>query len=321
MTADPYRRLSPPRPARRRVRDLLMWAVRAQVRALRIPGDRALIAGLYDPARRQDDYVERIEPYEGGVIQVDTRSFIEWAIYVFGGYELASVRLLAGLARPGAVVLDVGANIGTFTIPLAHAVGAEGVVHTFEPHPRLRSRLLQNLALNNLQNVVVSPLGLSSQAGSATLYGSSSFNQGASSLRPSPDAREPFECELSTVDDYTASLGMARIDIVKVDTEGSDLSVLLGARSVLERCMPHVLVEANPIGMLGFGSSPQELLRFLLGLGYRVWRNNVNEFERRCRLVPLRSPSEIPPEKGLGRGLGWENWLAVHERSAVAGGG
>lgn len=296
----------------RAARDLLLAAVRAEARSLQLPGTGPLVSWLYHPGCRRSDYVDLVGWYEGHLMQVDTRSFIEWAIYVYGGYELASVRLLALLAQPGSVCVDVGANVGTYTLPLARSVGAAGAVHAFEPHPALRHRLLANLALNNFTNVTVSDRALFSHGGESTLYGFSDFNHGASSLRPSREATEPFACRLQTLDEYLETTPVHPVHLLKVDSEGSDLAVLVGANRTIEAHRPIIFVEANEVWLEAFDATPADLLAFLLGHGYCVWRNNVGEYELSWRLMPLRTTSDLPSPKELGRGLGWENWLAVH---------
>src|SRR5437868_4188080 len=126
---------------------LLFRVVRAEAHTLQLRGTDRALRLLYHPDYRQNDYVERVSPCGDSLIQIDTRSYIEWATYVYGAYERGAVNLLQRLAHPGSIVLDVGANIGTFTLPLARAVGPAGTIYAFEPHPRLRARLSMNIAL------------------------------------------------------------------------------------------------------------------------------------------------------------------------------
>src|SRR6266852_6346616 len=103
------------------VRALAVQAARLEARTLRLRGTHRLVSALYDPTKRQADYVSYVAPYYDGLIQLDARSFIEWWIYIYGGFESGAINLLRRLVHPGSVVLDVGANIGVFTLPLARA--------------------------------------------------------------------------------------------------------------------------------------------------------------------------------------------------------
>jgi hypothetical protein len=109
-----------------KARTLALQAVRFEGRMLGLRGTRRLAMALYNPYDREQDYLALTVPYHDGLIQIDTRSFIEWWICVYGGFETGAIQLLRRLLHPGSVVIDVGANIGAFTLPLAHAVNAGG---------------------------------------------------------------------------------------------------------------------------------------------------------------------------------------------------
>ena len=271
---------------------------------------------LYDPYDREHDYRAVVDAYEDGVIQIDTRSFVEWWIYMYGSFEGGAVDLLRRLIHPGSVVIDVGANVGTFALPFARAAGS---LHAFEPHPRVRARLIENIALNNLRNTVVSDLALSDETGSAVLFGAAHANQMQGSMVQRDPSAESIVCPMDTLDNYVSRAACDRVDLIKVDVEGAEHKVLLGAKNVLTEHRPALYVEVNPAYLGQFGSSPQMLGEYLRGLGYSLW-NNL-EVERRAI--------------GKGHGLvriehDWPTeqrdhyWLAVHEdtvpvRSAALG--
>src|SRR5262249_5095539 len=134
---------------KRTVKGLLVDILRAEARAWRLRGTGRLANMLYPWWDRQKDFYACVVPLMDAMIQVDTWNVIEWTIYMFGGWDIASVKLLRSLVRSGDIVFDVGANIGAYSIPLARAVGSSGVVHAFEPHPHIRDRLIENIAMNN----------------------------------------------------------------------------------------------------------------------------------------------------------------------------
>jgi FkbM family methyltransferase len=242
--------------------------------------------------------------YDEGVIQIDTRSFIEWWIYMFGSYEGGAVDTLKSLVNDQSIVFDVGANVGVFTLPLARR---SSVVHAFEPHPRLRARLSENVGLNNLRNVVVNPVALSDEVGFGLLFGASHNNQGQGSLTKRGAATEPIKCELTTLDQYVRSSDLDRVDLIKIDVEGAEFRVLQGASETLTRLRPTLYLEINPAFLEQAGSSAKEVGEFLAAHGYAVWRNKVVERRmwgerRNLQSVDTSQPSTSP---------GDQYWLAV----------
>lgn len=260
---------------------------------------------LYHPDRRKTDYITIVGPYGQSLMQLDTRSFIEWSVYTQGTYEHASVRILERLVHPGSVVFDIGANIGIFTLPLARAVGQTGTVHAFEPHPRYRQRLLTNLALNNLRNVVVQDVALGPTAGTAVLHAATQAGSGIASLRGDyGQDEEQFDCRLDTLDNYVRRHALSRVDLIKIDTEGGELPILTGATETLETHRPCVYVE------MGGGPEPLKaqataMFDFLTSIGYEVWRNDTLNSPQLVQIHDPRRDGYVPNAQ-------LTNWLAVH---------
>ena len=291
----------------RACRTALLWLVRAEARTLRLRGTDSLLRWLYHPDRRASDYLDFVGPYDDSLVQTDTRSFLEWWVYAYGGYATGSMQLLRRLVHPGSVVLDVGANIGLFTLPLARAAGETGVVHAFEPHPRLRARLVGNVALNSLRNVTVSGLALGSRRCQATLWGSTTANQGRGSLQPGPGLDEEFTCQVDTLDWYVEAAALPRIDVIKIDTEGAELSVLVGGGAALQTFKPVLYLEAAPELLAKFGATEGDVADFLRGLGYQLWGDASNG----------KSPHLVPLADGMSESVSPRNWLAVHPESVA----
>lgn len=285
--------------------DLALRLTRFEARTLNLRGTDRALRWLYAPDHREDDALRYVGQYGDSMIQIDTASFLEWSLYAYGAYEAGTVALLEGLTHSGAVVFDVGANVGIVTLPLARAAGAAGHLHAFEPHPALRARLIENCALNNLRQVTVSAYALGSEPGSFPLYASTDANQGTGSLRRMSAQTEEIDVTVTTLDAYVAEQNIERLDVIKIDTEGADLDVLRGAVCSLERFKPAIYVEVSPEHLKAFGATPSSLYDFLTGLGYRVWRNDATDTrERRLSIVTAGYAAS-----GVH---GMDNWLAVH---------
>jgi FkbM family methyltransferase len=179
-------------------------------------------------------------------------------------------RTLAGLVRPGMKVVDVGGNLGLYTVLLARQVGAAGQVISFEPDPELFDLLRENCAANGCGQVACHNLALGSRPGRMILN-KMSLNSGDNHLGTGQEKAfyRPVEVQVETLDRLLPDL---RPDFVKIDVQGWELEVLRGMEQTL-RASPHVAVyvEFWPGGMRRAGSRPEDLFDFLQRLGFRVF--------------------------------------------------
>jgi FkbM family methyltransferase len=139
--------------------------------------------------------------------------------------------------RPGGVAVDVGANIGVFSLMAALRVGPTGRVVAFEPHPRAFQRLVRNIEQNHLGETIV-PI----PAAVSDLPGVISFNPDSVTVHNSVDVAGSTKVPAVTLDDDLHISGVDHIDLLKIDVEGHEVSVLTGAERTLLRTA-HVVVE------------------------------------------------------------------------------
>jgi FkbM family methyltransferase len=147
--------------------------------------------------------------------------------------------------RPGAVVFDVGANIGAYALLFAQWVGPRGRVFAFEPSPPSRTGLERHLQLNDVEDrVEIVPAAVCDRSGHATFH-LDRFG-GMSGLHTSPDlAPTALNVETTTLDRFCEERGV-KPDVVKIDVEGAELEVLRGARSTLSSPDVIAFVEFHP---------------------------------------------------------------------------
>jgi FkbM family methyltransferase len=172
------------------------------------------------------------------------------------------------LLRSPTDFVDVGANIGWFTLVAAHALAGRGHVHSFEPDPAHVEKLRANVAVNRLGNVTVNDWALSDRTGSATLH-LNSTNRGDHSLLPSAARQGSASVALARLDDYTG-LSAERPLVIKIDVQGTEIDVLAGARTLLAS-HPHeivVLCELAPAALAAGGRTAGDLAAMLDGLGF-----------------------------------------------------
>jgi FkbM family methyltransferase len=174
----------------------------------------------------------------------NTRDVIQRHIYVFGVWEPDITAWIRDRLSPGATVVDVGANIGYFTLLAAAAVGPGGKVHAVEPLPSTVDVLKRNIALNEFANVTVHPVACSDKEGTIEIFSGDAGNLGNSSTLGGQRSEGLVPCvSLDRLLD-----GSDAPTLLKIDTEGDEARVLSGAKNTLRRMAPGscVLVEVTP---------------------------------------------------------------------------
>lgn len=212
--------------------------------------------------------------YLGQKINHHLAGDISFCTYVDGRYEPNEMHAVASTLRPGMCFVDVGANAGLFTLLAAAAVGPSGAVHAFEPSPRERAHLQSNIELNSLKNVHVYPVALGSAAQTASLSVSDREHPGQNTLggfsyRETSQAYS-IEVSVETLDQVVERESVNRIDLMKIDVEGSETAVIRGASAALRRFRPVIIAEANETALSQMGSNTNELLDLIRSQGYEV---------------------------------------------------
>jgi FkbM family methyltransferase len=194
------------------------------------------------------------------------REMMNKSLFLYGTLEISETRIVQALLAPGMCFVDVGANIGYYALLGARIVGPSGAVHAFEPNGEVRTRLVENLELNGLANVVVYDKAVTRRSGTVRFYTSTWVeNSGISSILPGAGRSEQGE-EVACVslDDFVATLGPRRIDLLKMDIEGAELEAIEGGRDLLSRAdAPAILFEAAKV---------EPLAQALRGFGYSIRR-------------------------------------------------
>jgi FkbM family methyltransferase len=197
-------------------------------------------------------------------MDLDIRHGLDLLVWI-NRYERGVRECVERLVRPGDVVVDGGAHIGTVTLPAAIAAGSTGRVLAFEPAPEARSRLAHHVRLNGLPQVSIRREGLGSVRGNGVLRVTE--DPGFSSLGPTlprGGGSQPVEVPLVTVDDVCAEEGISRIALLKLDIEGGEVAALRGgARMLEEGRVDAVIVEYNRMAQTAWGFTHDDLPELL----------------------------------------------------------
>jgi FkbM family methyltransferase len=168
-------------------------------------------------------------------------------------------RAFRAAVRPGAVVLDVGANVGSYTLLFAIWVGPAGRVFAFEPAPEAREGLRKHVALNGLADrVEIAPYAASSIAGSARFRIDGASGANAIATGGDRGHAASIDVETTTIDAF-CDRHRVRPDVVKIDVEGAELDVLAGARRVLAQPDMQAFVEFHPSVWAARGVTPDAI--------------------------------------------------------------
>lgn len=221
----------------------------------------------------------------GAMMLVDTTdTVVAPTLLLRGVWETTVTSWLRATLRPGQTFVDVGANIGYFTLLAAQLVGAHGKVVAVEAHPRLAELLRRNVVLNDLRNVAAFHRAAWDENGELQFHlrqhfaaNSSVASLGTEGLAGLDDQEHEVAVPGVRLDDLLAGqLGMqpggtsAKVDVVKIDVEGAELQALTGLQGTL-RSSPQVRVmfEWSPGQLQMVGTNPGDLLDLFTSLELR----------------------------------------------------
>jgi len=182
-------------------------------------------------------------------------------------YEPMTTKVFRALLKEGMNVIDVGANIGYFTLLSSKLIGINGKVWAVEPEPHNLQCLLDNVALNDLTNIIVIEKAASDINGKSTFYVSREECGEHSLLTGRPSIKDTIEVETMKLDDI---IDEQRVDLLKTDTEGNEMSVLMGAQSLLNNNAGiKVIAEVYLPGIKAAGHTPNTYWALLESFGFK----------------------------------------------------
>jgi len=241
-------------------------------------------------------FVELTESRYGPMLYPPRDQYVGRSFKEYGEFSQGELDIFVQILSPGAIVLDIGANIGAHTVPLAQLVGSGGVVVAFEPQPVLHQILCANLVLNSVPNVLTYPMALGNCEGECKIpvfdY-SQAHNFGGISMDM---VEEGESIPLGKLDSFQ----LDRVDFIKLDVEGFESKVLEGAANTIERCHPIMYIENDR------AEKSAELIQRLFDMGYRLW----------WHATPLFSPDNFKGNKvNVFPRIGSINMVAIHRDS------
>ncbi|MYU13744.1 FkbM family methyltransferase [Streptomyces sp. SID8361] len=259
-------------------------------------GKRALVENHLNAALRDRPLHRLARTRFGATFAVDTQDLIQRYLYLFGVWEPHMTRWLQRRLKPGDVFVDVGANIGYYSVLASRLVGGSGKVVAVEASPTFLGLLQRHARRNGCANIRTVNAAVSDREELLTFILASSRNMGANSVVPyDGPAESTFEIAARPLPDLLTEDEFTRARVIKVDVEGAEGGVVRGLVPLLDRLRPdaELTVEVTPQRMAELGDSVEELLAALTGHGFHVYRL-TNDYAAGSYPDALRRAPEVP---------------------------
>lgn len=220
---------------------------------------------------------------------------------MLGVFEPFETDLFARCTRESMTVVDVGANVGYYSLLAARRVGKGGRVFAIEPNAAAYAMLLQNIAANEYHSITPFNKCISHRSGRA-LFRIDRAVAGESGMLPQGEAEreDTITVDTGTLDDLLPDGG---VDVLKMDIEGAEGLALMGASRLLRSCRPQIFMEFVPALLMKMGTPPADVFRMIKLHGYSIYL--INEKGRTLQSITNEDQIGLggnlfctPPDKG-----------------------
>lgn len=224
------------------------------------PGKGLLIDRLL-PQISSEFSQTKLRTCDGVKFECDLRDKLARELYYYG-FNRRDSRVLRTFITPDTVAVDAGANIGYFSLLMAKWGASK--VYSFEPFPETAAKFRANLSLNPSLSarIELCDCALSNYCGTTNMTSPDKDNCGCNRIEGTGDIK------VSTLDEFCRN--KERIDLIKIDVEGTEIALLDGARETLSRLRPVLMVEINQGTLQHYGKNSAELVSMLKSFGYKL---------------------------------------------------
>jgi FkbM family methyltransferase len=210
----------------------------------------------------------------GSRLAGDTREVLQQHVYYFGEWEPDLTSWVAGTLREGDVCVDVGANIGYFSLLAARLVGRSGAVVAIEPSPAAHELLRDNLRRNGADNVRTVEVAAAETRGTLSLFAGHETHTGIATVVEDKGMGVESEVSAFPLSSIVTAAEMERARVIKVDAEGAEWAVVAGMESLWDAARDdlEVVVEVHPEPMEKTGRSVDDLVELFAERGFAARR-------------------------------------------------
>jgi FkbM family methyltransferase len=210
----------------------------------------------------------------GAPIEGNTRDLIQKYIYYFGAWEPNLTQWVQGRLKPGDTFIDVGANIGYFTLLASKFVGPSGRVVSIEASPTIFERLERNVARAGARNVRAINRAVFDKRGTVDIYQASDDNIGRTTILATPEYEVECQVEAEPLCELLRAEEAQNARIVKIDIEGATWFAIADLQKLLPSMRPdlEIVAEIDPEPLARFGKQPEDILRMFESAGFHAYR-------------------------------------------------
>jgi FkbM family methyltransferase len=253
------------------------------------------------------DKIEKIDTVHGRFFALKD-DMISAQLKTYSAHTRNELSMILSFVGEGDHVIDIGAHIGTFCVPLSGRLGDGGKVYAFEGDPDNYELLQKNIAENGKQQQIEAVYGVVSDERRSFKKMVTNASNSMATYFVAGEESDDDGAQLDSVhidDWFYRDAGRAPIDLLKIDTEGHEVSVLNSCRRIIEAFKPIIYCEINRSAMKRFQVTPGDVESILVAQGYHLFRNIGDRNSQNDEFVLARL-------KNLDQGGRLFDVLAVH---------
>ncbi|MBL4862663.1 MAG: FkbM family methyltransferase [Crocinitomicaceae bacterium] len=210
-------------------------------------------------------------------IKLNIDDCIQQQIYFLDFYDKRGINFLKKHLKKGDGFIDIGANIGSYSLIASKLVGEHGKVHAFEPIEDVYNRLLFNVQLYDLENVTTCKKAIYETKDLLKFFVSSHENLGMSSIfHHDTESGHMERVEAISLDEYVSALNIEKINLIKIDIEGAELFALKGMQNTIKKFRPIIVMEISEDVLQNSSIKSTDVIDFMEEFDYSRCAINQN---------------------------------------------
>ncbi len=216
---------------------------------------------------QRTDIIATARLYTGDKLRVDLSSSVGRSIWLRHVYEMDVEKAIRNILGKGDVFIDIGANVGYFSVIASRIIGKSGKVYAFEAIPKICGLLSESIAINDIKNIMLFNNAVYSEKNKVLFH--CMKNSAFSHISGDNTSDNAIETDSITLDSMLHKLG--KVDVMKIDVEGAEMNVLLGGEKLIDRYKPRIVMEVQDWSLQRFNYNSKDIISFLGKLGYKVY--------------------------------------------------